>query len=404
MTTRLINFAIVLLALSGPLTLTGCQIGSGHEKNVTAAADRWKALRASMILPMAQKQFDTGDLDQAEQTLLEALSVDDKNPHLYVLAGRVAMERGQLERGHQRLQTAIDLAPELGEAYYFQGIVLQRWSQFDRALQRYEKAYELSPDNPAFLIAIGEMLVAQDRTDEALARLSAKLEYFDENAGMRMAVGQMLMMQQQPTEAIVHLQQASMLSPDDLQIVEELAKAQLAGGQADLASVNYERLCSETSVIERPDIRQGLAQCYLAEGRLADAKAIYLKLTRHHAKDPNIWVRLGEISWMTDDTAGALLAANRAMSLEPKRHEGYLLAGMVWHRRGRLDRALTMFDHAAERAPKSAMPMILRGITLEQAERSAEAAAAYAEALRRQPTDPHAQRLLAQVEGGSGQP
>lgn len=381
--------------------LTGCEIGTGHEKNVQDANTRWKAMRASLLLPMAQQRFDSGDLDQAEKTLLDAISVDSDNPSLFVLAGRVALERGQLERSYQRLQTAIELDPKLPEAHYFQGIVLQRWKRYDGAFERYCEAYDLESDNSAFLLAIGEMLVALDRIDEAVELLSEKAEYFDQSPGIRVALGQLYSIEGQYSKAADYYKQASLLDPDDLQIVEELARAQLRSEQLALAVLNLERLCGNPALDDRSDLQRLLARAYLLSGRAGDARRVFMRLTRKDPRDEEAWIGMGEVSWSTSDTSGALLAANRVMALSSDRHEGYLLAGMVWHRRGHLERALSMFDRAAERAPKSAVPMILRGITLEQAGRTDEAALAYTEALRRKPSDVHAQELLAHVAPAS---
>lgn len=388
--------ALPCLVLSIAAT-AGCQLGTGHQQNLNAANDRWKSLRASLILPMAQRQFDTGDLDQAERSLVEAISIDSKNPHLFILAGRVAIERGQLERAYQRLQTAISLDPKLPEAHYYQGVVLQRWKRYEPALASYQEAYNLQADNPAFLLAISEMHVALDQSDAALAILSDKAQYFDQSASIRIGIGQLYFIRGDFAQAVVYYQQAALLEPDNLQILEQLALAQVAAGQTTAAAQNLEKLCSDPTLADRPDLNRALAKCYLALGHTADAKTVYQKLLRADPKDEQAWIGLGEIAWSVNDTAGALQAANRAMTLDPDRHEGFLLAGMVWHRRGNLDRALTMFDFAAERAPKSAIPMILRGITLEQANRADEAAKAYAEALRRNPSDEHAHKLLAQI-------
>jgi Flp pilus assembly protein TadD len=42
---------------------------------------------------------------------------------------------------------------------------------------------------------------------------------------------------------------------------------------------------------------------------------------------------------------------------------------MVWNKRDRLDRALSMFDRAAEMAPEDTTPLILRGIALQKNDR-----------------------------------
>src|SRR5690606_10637224 len=111
----------------------------------------------------------------------------------------------------------------------------------------------------------------------------------------------------------------------------------------------------------------------------------------------DVWIKLGELSWVQGDLPGALTAANRAMSLAPHRHEGFLLAGLVWQRRERTEEALRLFDRAASLAPTSAEPMVMRGITLQRAGRHAAAAEAYHEALRRRPDDTRARELLASL-------
>ena len=119
--------------------------------------------------------------------------------------------------------------------------------------------------------------------------------------------------------------------------------------------------------------------------------------------DAQAWMRLGEVAWALKYTSGTLLAANRAVALAPNGQEGYLLMGMVWQQRNRVDEAIKMFDKAAELAPLSADPLLLRGIALERAGRKSAAAEAYAEALKRKPGDTKIQGLLAGVSTNSNQ-
>ena len=57
------RIAVALLVLLG----VGCKSTSNHEKSVIAADQRWKTMRSTLILQMAQQQFDAGDLEQAER-------------------------------------------------------------------------------------------------------------------------------------------------------------------------------------------------------------------------------------------------------------------------------------------------------------------------------------------------
>lgn len=381
------------------LGVAGCSgaRSKGHEVAVNAANERWQTLRSNTMLKLAQQQFDTGDLDQSEKTLVEAINADPKNARLYVLAGRIALERSQLERAFQRLATASTLDPKLSDAPYYQGIVLQRWQRYEEALACYEQSEKAQSDNPAFILAISEMLVMLDRMDEATARLKEKVGYFDQNAGIRVALAQLAMMKKNPAEAAEYLKQASRLQPDQQQIVENLAVAQLAANQVNEAIETLSKLCADPKNANRRDLSKSLAKAYVHAGRNDEAKRTFVSLTRSDATDVESWIELSELAWSEGDLGGALMAANRVINLAPRRQEGYVIAGLVWQKRGKIDEALRLFGRAAEVAPKDAEPELLRGMALQNAGRPADAAQAYAEALRRAPDDPRARELLATV-------
>lgn len=391
------------LAIGGAVVLgiAGCQGSSTmHSKAVAAANQRWQSMHSSVIIQAAQQYFDTGDLDQAETTLLDAVDVDPNNAHLHLLAGRIALERGRLERSHGRLQRAIELDPKLAEAHYFQGIVLQRWQRFDAALDRYRRAYELRADSVAYLLAVGEILVSLDKSEEAVDLLSDKLIYFDQNAAIRVALGQLSMMRKDHTRAVAMFREALLLKPDDTTIAEELAMAQLASGQIADAIDTLDPLCQTLTIGQRPDLWCTLAGAYRQANRLSEAKAVARKLRDEAPRDVESWIRLGELAWLDQSLDEAAIAAQRAIAIAPKRYEGYMLAGMVLQSRKATTDALAMFDRAAELAPLSAEPVILRGVALQQAGKPDAATEAYEQALRRQPGDDRARSLLSAVQRG----
>ena len=369
----------------------------GHIKAVNAANKRWKEARSTLVLQSAQRFFEAGDLDQSEKALMEALSVDPSNPLLHLLAGRIALERNQLERAHSRLATAIELDPILPASYYFQGIVLQRWHRFEEAYDRYKRAYELEADNLVYLLANVEMLVALDRTPEAYDLANANVTYFDTSTGIRMAAGRIAIMLGETDAALRHFDEASMLQPDDLQIKEEVARLKIRIGRDRAAIRDLEVLTGHADMSDRLDLVVELASAYRRTGRLVEAKRLFMQLSRKEPRNPKHWIELGEIAWSQDDISGSLLAGSRAMALAPDQPEGYLLAGLVWQKRGAHDKAVQLFDRAAQVAPSNAEALILRGISLQKSGNTAAAADAYSEALRRQPTDARARQLLAAV-------
>jgi len=213
-------------------------------------------------------------------------------------------------------------------------------------------------------------------------------------AGIRATLGHMYGIADERESAAEMFLQASQLEPENLKIKEDLAIAQAATGNDAGAVETFRSILEHKDAEDRTDLKRLLAASLMAMGEAREARNIYFELTRLPNAPAADWIRLGEIAWKLEDEGTALSAANRAMRVAPHRHEGYVLAGLIWQKRERLDDALLMFDRAAEVAPKSASPLILRGIALQKAGRLAAAADAYTEALKRQPKDERALRLL----------
>jgi tetratricopeptide (TPR) repeat protein len=392
--------ATLLAAGALGLGLAGCQSGqSNHEKWKQQANNRWHDMRSSLMLDMARQQFEAGDLERAKKSVREALRIDADNPRLLLLAGRIALERSKLERSFHLFERAIEKDKEMPKPHYYKGTVLQRWQQYEQAYQAYKQAYELRSDEVAYLIAQSEMLVQLGRVEAAIKLLEDKRQYFDQNSTLRTALAHLYNMQRRYDKAAALFQEASLLNPDNTQIKQELGLAQLAAGRANEAIHTLESVLSDSSdKPRRADLRRALANAYLQTGRDEKARETYFELARSKAGGASDWVRLAELSWEADEPRATLDAAHRAMATAPDNPKGYLLAGLVFQKQGKLDQALRMFDRAAKAAPDSARPLVLRGLSLQNAGRTAAAAAAYEKALERQPDDDRVQRLLKAVD------
>ncbi len=173
-----------LVALLATLAF-GCQANKQHKEWKQQANSRWHNMRSDLMLQMANQQFETGDLDQAQQSVEDALDIDPTNGKLYVMAGRIALERGHLERAYRLFEMAQQNDADLPDAHYYQGLVLQRWQRYDKAQEQYQKAYDIQPDDASYLLAVSEMMVERGQNDEARQVLVEKLDYFDQNSAMR---------------------------------------------------------------------------------------------------------------------------------------------------------------------------------------------------------------------------
>lgn len=391
---QLMNVALIGLLLG----LAACQSGpTRHEKNAEGAQQRWKDARGGLLLQAAQRQFDAGDLTQAQKTINDAINYDPSNAKLHLLAGRINFERGKLERCFRQLELAAQLDEKLSLIPYYQAIVVQRWQRYEEARLLYIKASQLEPDNVAYLMAIAEMDIALQQPKQALERLLGRVDYFDQNAGIRVAIADVYCLNQDYENALEYYRQAVILDSDNYSVQEELASTLVHAGRSNDAIEVYEQLLEHEAYVDRQDLHRTLAQCYEKNHELEKARRLYNKMRQQNPRDVQAWVGLGNTALNLNDLNTAMMAASRLRSLAPDRHEGFLIAGLTWHQRGLTDRSAEMFARVAELLPDSAQPLILQGLSLQQSGKLEAAAQAFAQAIQREPTDPRARQLLAKL-------
>lgn len=403
-------FITATLALGFAVVLPGCQSDrqSNTEKWKDDADLRWNTVKSAIAIQMAEDQFNAGQLGLAQKTIEEAMAKDMENPQLWMMGGRIALEKSELETAYQRLAKAIEYGEERenyankdkAKPHYLQGIVDQRWQRYDSAKEKYSLAYDRDPENVAYFLAKVEMMVQLDQLVEATTQLENKTTYFDQNPTVRALLGHVYRRQGSHDKAAMWFKQAAMLAPEDMKLKEEVARSQSAVGRHDEAARGLKELVLTEYGAKRTDLHRLLAENFLASGKLHEAKEQYNQLTNLDPASTHDWSKLGELAYRLGDEGTALQSANRLINLAPDDHRGYLLAGMVWNKRDRLDRALSMFDRAAEMAPEDTTPLILRGIALQKNDRPAAAADAYKQALSIDPENKRAQHLLSSVTEG----
>jgi len=384
------------LALATLLIAAGCAT-TNHTQHKQQAHDRWTSARASVMFGVAVQQYETGDFDKAEKSITQVLNVEPGHSKFNVLAARIALERNELERAYRHLEIAVESDPKNAEAHYLTGVILQRWQRNEAAMASYMAAYNANPESDAGLIAAGEMLSRMGRNADAIALMSEKLVYFEHSAALRMAVGRVHMKERQFDQAISMFSDAYVLASDDPATLEQLAMAEYAAGRFSDAMFHLKRLLSFEEMADRRDLRVALGDCYQITKRHVDARELFLKMVREDESDVNAWVKLGQAAWIVGDTRWLRESAKQVSSLDPNRHEGYILQGMVEQQAGRIDQAVKHYETASRYAPDSALPHILKGLMLEQSGDRAAAAEAYEAALRAQPDDRRAKHLMAGV-------
>ncbi|MCA9300452.1 MAG: tetratricopeptide repeat protein [Phycisphaerales bacterium] len=388
----------MLIAASTAMLLAGCSGGHGKhtEAQLNVAKERMNQIKSATEWDMARQAFLSGDLKKALTKVDLSLALNESVPKSHVLRGRILIEQGFLENAMDSFLRAEALDQQNVEAQYYLGIIFERFSEREKALARYERAAELDPANAQYVIAAAEMLIDLDRIGEAERYLSSRSTLFQHNAGVRHALGHIATLEGRHVEAVRMYNEARLLAPDDMSILEDLIRAQVATRQYAAAEYNLNRILSVEDYQTRRDLQHARARCLMRLDRPVEAREILLALTADDAgaTDVHAWVDLGNVAYVLKDLNRVRAASSRAIALAPARHEGYLLRALWERRRGNLEGALTYMNEAATRRGDDVQVLMLQGLVQHEMHDYRNAAVTFAKALRQQPKNSLLQRLV----------
>ena len=128
-------------------------------------------------------------------------------------------------------------------------------------------------------------------------------------------------------------------------------------------------------------VRYQLAAAMLAQGRAADALALFKELAKSDPKSPAAQTGVGTAAELTGDYAGALEAFQRATALDPRNPQGYSNLGAASLRMRRTDDAIAAFSKAVELQPDNPKTLMALAAAYQAAGRQGEAQESYAKAI-----------------------
>ncbi len=266
------------------------------------AVSLWKLGDAEGALPAAQAL-----------ARLEPQAADSQS-----LLGNVYFSLQQWEPAAQAYEAALALMDDANTRIDL-GLIRIELGQIDAAIEQYQAALALEPDNGRGLQNLGSAYAQQGKLAEAADAYERSLA-IEDNALARGQLANIYLQQGDIDKAIAQFEQAAALDPAETRYQSygwaglyasqgRLAEAEAAfrtaldgdpenaDAHAGLASAAY-RQCSINTAVQSmgkaaslaPIYRGSLAAFYEAQGRSADAEALYAELDQAPAED--VWAHL----------------------------------------------------------------------------------------------------------------
>lgn len=403
---RIIRGAFVLMGVGimmyAATSMTGCR-GNGkfttERKNL--AKVKMDGMKAANEYQMALQAFLAGDLDKARRHVDGSLALNSEVPRSHVLRGRIFLEQNELEGANDSFERAAALDAKNVESQYYRGILAERLLRREEALSYYLKASELDPTDPQYPLAAAEVMVDLGRTQDAKQYLVSMSDRFRHTPGIQQTLGHIAMLESNYTEAEQLFSQARLLSPDQMEIVEDLAQVQFLMGNFADAEANLSNVLRDEQFKDRRDLLQLRARALLAMDRQVEARDVLLQLTSDDvgASDVESWIALGEVAYKLRDASRVRSAYTRIISLAPDRPDGHVLKGLQMRRTGNFAGAEVAFREAAEIEP-TAEVLVLLGLTYERLNEPELAKRCFVAANQLEPNNDLAQRFATDDAAG----
>lgn len=318
-------------------------------------ADTDPRQRVAARVRLADIEEEAGSHAEARR-MLDAVLAHNRTPEALALDAQLWLRDGQGDRAWQSARAALDQDPHLPAANYVTGVIDLDRGRLDAAEHEFREAAVSSRLAAAANLRLAQALLAQGRADEAVDLAESAGPAYDARL--------------------------------------TLAQALVATGETGLATAELTQLSTERP--RDPVPLTLLARLELQAGVAAAARSHATQALAAAPNDLGAMLVAGQAALAVGDGSAAEPLLARALTAHPSLDAATDLA-QLYVGRHEFARALALFESIARANPDAAAPRTAEGIVLEKAGRTADARAAYEQAIARDPNDTVASYALARM-------
>ena len=387
-------------AIRTRLALSRIATGRSEEarEDLMAALDLdTRATRPGVLL--GYLELRRGDHAGALETARELLERDPDNPALHNLEGTAHLAAGDAKAARASFRRAAQLDPSHLAAHLNLGRMDVASGQPELAKKRYREMLRRDSQDTKAMEELASVARRENRLEDA-AQWLEKVRAVEPNAlRAQLTLVDVYLRMDDPQAAQRVAEQLEVRAPENLSVLEAVARVEVVLGQPGKARVILKRMARFAGYRA-----QWLHRIAVAQLRLDDAAAAKWSLDKALSADETYLaahLTMAELQRLEGDIEAALQRADKLRSMFPAEPAGAILKGDLLMRQGRPAEAVEAYEAAHAKGQSGAL-----AIRLYRAQRARGQVAEGVETLERwlasHPADDAVRLVLATAHDGAG--
>lgn len=347
--------------------------------------------------------LDRGNTGEAEAKVKDILGKNNKDLMGLFFDARIRLAKGNADEAISLLQGVVKDEPRFAQAHHFLGVAFMHKVQTAQARGAFTEAVKLNPNLAEARTALAQIHLAEGSDDLAIEQAQAALQLNPRNITAAVTLGDAILHKGDLAKAKSVFDSMIRALPKHPVIHHRLGLIALAGKKEPEALDHFEAaLDADSNHIE------SLAQIVNISFAHKNAAAARDRIARQLERAPNnpkLHVLMGR-AWLTlQDVPQAETSLKKAIALDDKSLDGYILLSALYVQAGKLDQAMQENEAALAKNPNAFVPRMILGMLHTQRKEYDRAMAQYEEVLKINPRAVQAANNLAYLlieHGGNG--
>lgn len=267
---------------------------------------------------LADIYIETGNLEAAKSVYASITHKGKVSPALYYQYAMLCAKTDEMDKAENMLKKVLNLEPNNSIAHKDLAIIYLANRLFDYAKEEFEAAYKLEPKNPYILFEFGNYWHLMSDYKEAKKYYDKLLKFDNLTTGMMLGIGLNLIALKKTDKAIEILNETFKQSPQNVEVIQNLAKAYFIKKQYDIAK----NLLEDAYFLEpKAEIANALALTHFELKEFEEAIKLFTVIDQSYPNNPNNLLNLAKCWIKLKNKKKAKELLNKILEYFPE-HEG----------------------------------------------------------------------------------